>query len=213
MDEPRELSLIADGARMLAEARGLFEVRNVRSVALAAVTYARAKDMGEDAVRSAQRIVILSTVRLGEEIAAGQERREIANPSDRPAIVASDSSKATLKDLGISLDLSSNAKRLAANPEAVRHYLDHAAEPSLTGALHAVSVESGKSWDATVQAMSSPATIRAAGIDRFHAHLQDAARELEALSPPLVGAEAEPFLITAGAIVRKMGRGKKLEAV
>jgi hypothetical protein len=116
----RELDLIAGGARMLAEARDLSEIRNIRSIAVAAAAYAGARDLGQDAVLSASRIVVLATERLGE-IIAGQERGEIAKQSDgRPVSVGpSDTSPATLDELGISRDLSSAAQRLASHPEVV----------------------------------------------------------------------------------------------
>lgn len=139
MTETRELALIAEGARMLAEARGLFEVRDVRSVAVAAVAYARAKDLGEDAIRSANRIVILATARIGEEIVAGQERGEIATADGgRPvSVTAADTSPATLPELGISRNLSSTAQRLARAGERVREYLDASPDPTLAGAVRA----------------------------------------------------------------------------
>ncbi|MBA2439589.1 MAG: hypothetical protein H0V50_02815 [Thermoleophilaceae bacterium] len=143
MTEPRELALITEGARMLAEARDLFSVRDVRSVAIAAVAYARAKDLGEDAIRSANRIVILATARIGEEIIAGQERGEIAtaelgvNQHSGEGVSGEDTLPATLGYLGISRNLSSTGQRLARQPEAVRQYLDTAADPTLAGAVRA----------------------------------------------------------------------------
>ncbi len=122
----------------------------------AAVAYARAKDLGEDAIRSASRIVILATVRIGEELIAGQDRGEVAKRPDGTAIRdhvdGDDMVPATLSDLGISRDLSSTAQRLARHPEAVADYLGHAAEPSLAGALNALIRE------ATVEVTTHPKT-------------------------------------------------------
>lgn len=144
----RELDLIAGGARMLAEARDLSEIRNIRSIAVAAAAYARARDLGQDAVLSASRIVVLATERLGEEIIAGQERGEIAKPGFAPSIrddvEGSDIIPATLAELGISRDLSSAAQRLASHPEVVNEYLASPAVPSMVGALRAVADKAAK---------------------------------------------------------------------
>ncbi|MEO7118429.1 MAG: hypothetical protein ABIZ34_05590 [Candidatus Limnocylindrales bacterium] len=212
----RELDLLTDGARMLAEARGLFEVRDVRSVAIAAVAYAKAKDLGEDAVRSASRIVILSTVRLGEELIEGRERREIATQTTggNRSLPDGEAPPATLDDLGITYDLSAIAQRLARQPEAVNAYIADAPLPTLAGAERAARDAAGVQWETAIMGMVSPETLRASSVDRFQAALQGAIAALEAIDPPLSGGEAEPFLITAGAIVRKLGRSRgKLEAV
>jgi hypothetical protein len=126
---------------MLAEARGLLEVRDVHALAIAAAAYARARDLGEDAVRSASRIVILATVRIGEEIAAGQEAGTVARPNQPVSqyVDGPDIPPATLPELGISRDLASTGQRLAAHPDAVRDYLAETSVPSIAGALRAAA--------------------------------------------------------------------------
>ena len=91
-------------------------------------------------MRSASRIVVLATQRLGEEIAAGQERGEIARPGQPRNVEATDMiPPATLAELGISRDLSSAAQRLAGHPEVVDEYLAEPGVPTLAGALRAVA--------------------------------------------------------------------------
>jgi len=187
--DSRELALLADGARMLAEARGLMEVRDVRSLAIAAAAYARAKDLGEDAIRSATRIVILSTVRIGEEIISGQERGEVATQGTygegRTRDVDGDdiSQPATLADLGVSRDLSSTAQRLARNPEAVHDYLERAAEPSLAGAVRAVGIVADDALDAAMDSLLTDTQRRTQWLHQATANLAAARGYLDRLAP------------------------------
>jgi hypothetical protein len=60
------LALLESGARMLAEARSLDDLRHVRDVAVAAAQYARARDLGLEAVRYATAIAAKATRRIGE---------------------------------------------------------------------------------------------------------------------------------------------------
>ena len=117
--DARSLALILDGSRMLAEARDLFAVRHVRALAVAATAYAKARDLGADAIRQASTIVILATERLGEEIAAGQEAGTIATAGGSPILRAAEDRPATLADLGITANLAAASQRLAADPAAV----------------------------------------------------------------------------------------------
>ena len=79
--DDRSLALILDGSRMLAEARDLFEINHVRSVAIAATAYARAQGSRRrcDPLRRRHRRPG-DRRRIGEEVIAGQERGEIAKP-------------------------------------------------------------------------------------------------------------------------------------
>ncbi len=168
----RELSLIADGARMLAEARDLFEVQQVRGLAKAAVAYAKAKDLGEDAVRSANRIVILATLRLGQEIVTGQERGEIAKAGKPVNVVDADNKPAvTLPELGIGRDLSSVGQRFARNVEAIVDYAHQADMPTQAGALRAITQESE---NALVQAVETPEDRYRESVDRIDRLMGDA---------------------------------------
>lgn len=174
MTEPREVALIADGARLLAEARDLFEVQQVVGLAKAAVAYARAKDLGEDAVRSANRIVILSTLRLGQELTAGQDRQEIARPGANQhtlEVVDGGDNLATLSDLGISRDLSATAQRFARNMQAIVDYAHQADMPSQAGALRAIAQESEA---ALVQAVDTPEDRYRESVDRIDRLMADA---------------------------------------
>lgn len=215
MTDSRELALLADGARMLAEARGLMEVRDVRSLAVAAAAYARAKDLGEDAIRSATRIVILSTVRIGEELIAGQERNEVAKAGgDRMTIITNDDNgPATLPELGISANLSSTAQRLARNPEAVHDYLERAAEPSLAGAVRAVGIVADGELDEAMGSLLTDTQRRSQWLTQATASLASAREYLNRLAPMTQEEWDRVSLYVRGIDTLRPSKASKLEVL
>lgn len=218
MSEPRELSLIADGARLLAEARDLFEVQQVIGLAKAAVAYARAKDLGEDAVRSANRIVILATLRLGQELVAGRDRGEIATagePISQMSKGATSDLPATLADLGISRDLSSTAQRFARNVQAIVDYAHRADMPSQAGALRMIAQESNDEYDKFAGSLIDPETKDRHALAKAAAMLLVALDAIESIGRPPTEAEAAPMLPTLSRLQQKLHgkRTARLEVV
>ena len=171
--DDRSLALILDGSRMLAEARDLFAVRHVRALAVAATAYAKARDLGADAIRQASTIVILATERLGEEIAAGQEAGTIATAGGSPILRAAEDRPATLADLGITANLAAASQRLAADPAAVDAYLTRRdVMPTMRGALRAVAgVEPVDALLVAVDA-DDAADLRADRVRELFGHLE-----------------------------------------
>lgn len=66
MSEPRSLTLISDGTRMLAEAKTLDELRDLRDLAVAAAAYAKAHALGVEAQRYAVEIAAIASRRMAE---------------------------------------------------------------------------------------------------------------------------------------------------
>jgi len=66
VSEPVELTLLAEGTRMLDQARTFDELRDVRDIALAAAAYAKARALGHDAQAFAVEIAAVASRRMAE---------------------------------------------------------------------------------------------------------------------------------------------------
>lgn len=114
--EPRSLIAISHASRMLAEAKSLDDVKQIRDLAEAARVYARAHQLGIEAENHAAEIKLRAERKGGEllvESAESGERQTGGNPQlSRDATVAP-----TLAELGITRDQSSRMQAIAAIPE------------------------------------------------------------------------------------------------
>lgn len=142
--EPLSLVSIGHATRMLAEAKSLDDVRTIRDLAEAARVYARAHDLGIEAMNHAAEIKLRAERRAGELLVQTRETGERA-ASGVDVRYAQESKPATLADLGISRDQSSRWQSIASIPE-----------PEFEGAI-----ESAK---AAAQPLSTAGMVRLAGL-------------------------------------------------
>lgn len=118
--DSRSLVVLAEGARMLAEARTLDDFRQVRSMALAAQHYARKKGLGLEAQNDAGIVAAEAAIRLGEvlaEMREAGERQADGKPSENGTV------RPTLRDLGLTRKEAAESMALAAEAEAVREHV------------------------------------------------------------------------------------------
>ena len=122
--EPLSLVSIGNATRMLAEAKSLDDVRTIRDLAEAARVYARAHDLGIEAMNHAAEIKLRAERRAGELLTESREtgqRLGVGRPEKTyPADTFSDgpqAAPATLSDLGISRVQSSRWQAIASLPE------------------------------------------------------------------------------------------------
>lgn len=118
---------------MLAEARTLEDVRQVRDLAEAARVYAKAHGLGEEARRYAGVIVVEADIRQGEIL------REMAESGERHAGHGDQKSESQkgipkLADLNTTPKRSSDAQALAAEADAVRKWMAKAKDVAPTRA-------------------------------------------------------------------------------
>lgn len=97
MSEPLSLITITEATRMLAEARSLDDVRQLRDVAEAARVYARAHDLGLQAENHAAEIKLRAERRIAEMVRDARQAGELAD-AHRPKEV---SDARTLPDFGL----------------------------------------------------------------------------------------------------------------
>lgn len=109
-----------EGARkLLAEARTIGEAKHVADIAHAAKVYAQRQKLGEEAVRSANAIVLDAERRIGEMLRATQKNvgsqgvLRGRDSSGGTRKVPPESTAARLDDLGLDKKLSSRAQKLA----------------------------------------------------------------------------------------------------
>lgn len=104
---------LGDARTALAECRTLSDFKALRDLAEAAKRYAKAKKLGDEAVRYAQEIVLRAERGMGEVLAE--------SPKNPGGIVRSRAATAPkkLKDIGLSKSESSRAQKAAAVPEPV----------------------------------------------------------------------------------------------
>lgn len=118
--EPRSLVVLSQGERMLAEARSLDDLKQVRDLALAAAHYARAQKLGRDAVTHAVEIAAVAARRMAELDPARQgERTDLSAAADKSGIPKQRRSE--------------NRDLLALSEEALREVVRAMSDPSLTG--------------------------------------------------------------------------------
>lgn len=114
---------VADAVRLVASARALEE-------------WAKAVRAGVEHERQAAAFVVKAKRNAGERLAAAQARGEVATPGQPRNVVGPDiSSPATLAEIGITRDQSSEWKKLAAEwtPEALDAALEEMEKPSVAG--------------------------------------------------------------------------------
>jgi DNA N-6-adenine-methyltransferase (Dam) len=119
VNETTSLATIAAATRMLADARTLEDVRFVRDFAEALRTYARAHDLGVEAMNYATEIKLRAERRAGELLIAmatsGERRTRDDGLSEQVSEGATPAP--SLTDLGISRDQSSDWQAIASLPE------------------------------------------------------------------------------------------------
>ena len=140
--EPRELALITQADRLLAEASTIDEVKEIRDKAQAAQVYAKKIGLSRDIILQAATIKVLAQRRMGEILRS----LPLANsgPGNQYTGKLDRSHDATgpirLQDLGISKSDSSRAQQVASLPTPtfnryVRECLDSGHEPTTAGLL------------------------------------------------------------------------------
>ncbi len=80
--DPAPPAVLSQAARMLAEARSLDDVKAIRDRAEAARAYAKAADLGDDAVGYASAIKLNAERKAGQLLAEMREAGERARPGD-----------------------------------------------------------------------------------------------------------------------------------
>lgn len=148
--EPRSLQVLANGTRMLAEARTLEDLKQVRDAAVAAQAYARAHQLGTEAQKYAGEIAIRAETRMGAAITTGQAEGTIARQG---AHVTGDNMRG-LPELGITRPQSHHAQTLAAYSDQVETYLTGAAVPTISRARR-----TARDADAKARRMSAPEPV------------------------------------------------------
>ena len=123
----------------LAEAKTIGETKKVMDMAHAAQIYARRQQLGEEAMAYALAIKIEALRKLGEMLAVGEDRAKVGQPK-KSIVLDRDYTLPTLKDIGISKNLSVMAQQLAAMPvEQFEQVRDGAL--AVNKALQAANVE------------------------------------------------------------------------
>lgn len=122
VEEKNALVKLGDATRMLAEVRDAPSAKKVMDLAAAAELYARKAKLGEESIRYASGIKLDAERKLGEYLRQAPKATGTAGQG-RPALGGTDKEPPkqdqapTLKDLGISKKLSSEAQRLASIPD------------------------------------------------------------------------------------------------
>jgi hypothetical protein len=138
VNETTSLATIAAATRMLGEARTLEDLRLVRDVAEALKTYARAHDLGVEAMNYATEIKLRAERKAGELLTAmatsGERRTHDDGLSEQVSEGATPA--LSLTDLGISRDQSSDWQAIAslAEPEFEAHIAETKEAGMLTSA-------------------------------------------------------------------------------
>jgi len=144
----KDMVLVTDAARMLAEARSLDDIRKVRNMAQRAQDYAKAARLGLEAQNSAAAIRLEAEAKAGEMLADSKAsgERDAGSGGDR----RSPSQPATVKldDIGVDKDESSRWQAVAKVPaEARAEYIARAGdseEVTRAGLLRFANVHVGQ---------------------------------------------------------------------
>jgi N6-adenosine-specific RNA methylase IME4 len=111
------LMLLSNATKMLAEVKTIDDAKNLMDIAASAKYYAKKLDLGKDAVGYARSIEISAEIKLGEFLKE-MEKNKGGNPNLQ--LVENDDQLVnlppTLKEIGISKDLSAEAQVLAGLP-------------------------------------------------------------------------------------------------
>ena len=124
----RSLTILSEAGRMLAEAKTLEDVRQIRSLAVAAQAYAKAHELGEEARNRAGAVVVEADILGGqilEEMAENGERDQ-GKGGDRKSRFQNGTVK--LADLKLNKRQSKNAQDVAAEADGVRYWMTTARE-------------------------------------------------------------------------------------
>lgn len=119
MSEPRDLVLVTDAARMLAEAQTFDDIRNVLNMAEAARRYARKARLGLDAQNQAATISLEAQAKADAALAAAREAGQLADQGgDRRSKLTE--STLNLDDLGVSRNEAAAWAKVADVPAEIR---------------------------------------------------------------------------------------------
>jgi hypothetical protein len=126
------LAGLAQARRLLAEARSVDDIKQIRDQAELARLYARQRAMGLDAENYAAEIKVRAERRLGQVLATMEKNRGAATPSHDGSAFP----PPTLRQLGLTANESSRFQRVAGLPEA--SFEQHIAD-AITSHLHLTS--------------------------------------------------------------------------
>ena len=168
MSEPRELVLLTNVQKALAEARSVDEVRHLRDQASAVRAYARKAKLGQDILVDAAAIKLRAERRLGQILL--QTELAKASPGNQHTgnaeLSASGNPMVTLKELGLTKSDSSRSQQVAGLAEEVfERYLQESLaarrEPTMTAALRLAGKNGHDDRAAPVSAPAAPPPARA----------------------------------------------------
>lgn len=128
--EPRDLVLVSDAARMLAEAATLDEIRQVLNLAEAAKRYAKKAQLGLDAQNRAAAISLEAQAKAAEALDQARAAGDLAGEGgDQKSLSARSTVIPTLDTIGVSRDEAASWAKVAAVPtERIRNYVASASE-------------------------------------------------------------------------------------
>ena len=115
--ESKSLVMLNNATKMLAEVKTIDDAKQIMDMAAAAKVYAQKHKLGREAVDYAQEIERAAFIKLGE-ILTEMEKNKGGNPELQPVDHNNQLEKpVTLKEIGISKDLSSESQAIASLPE------------------------------------------------------------------------------------------------
>jgi hypothetical protein len=112
MGDTKSIALLNNATKMLAEVQTIDDAKNLMDMASAAKHYAKKHGLGKDAVTFAKSIEISAEIKLGE-ILIPMEKNKGGNPDLQPINHDDRLSPPTYTELGITLNLASEAQALA----------------------------------------------------------------------------------------------------
>ena len=179
----QQLTVLEEGTRMLAEARTLEDVRQVRDLAVAARAYAKAHGLGEEARKYAGMIVVEADIRRGEilrEMAENGERSDGGRTSTKTGLVP------TLADLNTTKKESAAAQVLADEAEAVRGWMATARDVAPSRAARVARDAKAKRDRGTRPSPTLPTTcdLRLGDFREVLTDLPDASMDVILTDPP-----------------------------
>ena len=119
MEETKSIALLGSATKMLAEVQTIDDAKQLMDLASSVKLYARKHKLGKEAVDYAHSIETQAEFKLGEILSQMEKNKGLLKQGNNlPAISMDDSTiPPTLSELGISLNLSSEAQALAKLPE------------------------------------------------------------------------------------------------
>ncbi len=212
IDQPgNALAKLETATRMLAEARTLDEVRQIRDLAEAARAYAKAAGLGDEAIGYA------SAIKLDAERKAGQVLADMKAKGERAAgRPEKQSPPVTLPDLGVTPMQSSRWQALARLPELEYREVRQQVASRSRGATERASREAVASeFDQVVEAAQTEASRRKAALLEFAAATVRVSQLYDRIVPAPTQAElAEYQLVTTlAAVVRRLEAGAGVKKI